>query len=90
VRVGWRQRTARLASVLTKAPFTFHPLLSFSAVLPQDASLLLSKGAPEAHREAAALREAQVALRLEAGRLGRAERMMRQKVGRGHASLIVT
>jgi hypothetical protein len=51
--------------------------------IPQDVAALLSKAPSEAHREAAALREAQLALKLEAGRLGRAEMMMRQKVQDG-------
>lgn len=54
-------------------------LTSFNHAV-QDVSLLLSKAPSEAHREAAALREAQAALKLEAGRLGRAEMVMRQKV----------
>lgn len=35
----------------------------------------------DAHREAAALKEQQLVLKLEAGKLGRAELLMRQKVG---------
>lgn len=58
-------------------PVTFLPL----STRTQDVSSLLTKGAPEAAREALALREAAVGLKLEAGRLGRSEMMMRQKVG---------
>jgi hypothetical protein len=46
----------------------------------QDVSLLLSRGAPDAHREAIVLREGAMALKLEAGRLARTEMLARQKV----------
>lgn len=46
----------------------------------KDVSVLLAMGVPDAQREAASRREAQLGLKLEAGRLGRAEMMMRQKV----------
>jgi hypothetical protein len=42
--------------------------------------MLLSKGIPDAHREAIGLREAAMGLKLEAGRLARAEMLTRQKV----------
>jgi hypothetical protein len=42
--------------------------------------LLLSRGVSEVHREAAALKEQQLVLKLEAGKLTRAELLMRQKV----------
>jgi hypothetical protein len=46
----------------------------------QDVRLLLSRGVSEVHREAAALKEQQLVLKLEAGKLTRAELLMRQKV----------
>lgn len=42
---------------------------------------MLARGVSEAHREAAALKEQQIVMKLEAGKLSRAELMMRQKVG---------
>lgn len=52
----------------------------------QDVQNLLSRGASDAHREAAALKEQQLVLKLQAGKLGRAELLMRQKVRQGSAS----
>jgi hypothetical protein len=46
----------------------------------QDVRLLLSRGVSEVHREAAALKEQKLVLKLEAGKLTRAELLMRQKV----------
>ena len=53
---------------------------AFCHLARQDVSALLSKGASDAHREAAALREAQLGLKLEAGRHARSDVMIRQKV----------
>ncbi|WIA18956.1 hypothetical protein OEZ85_003625 [Tetradesmus obliquus] len=49
--------------------------------MTEDVRLLLSRGVSEVHREAAALKEQQLVLKLEAGKLTRAELLMRQKVG---------
>jgi hypothetical protein len=46
----------------------------------QGVRLLLTRGVSEVHREAAALKEQQLVLKLEAGKLTRAELLMRQKV----------
>ncbi|KAF8064552.1 hypothetical protein HT031_003352 [Scenedesmus sp. PABB004] len=50
------------------------------AELAEDVQSLLARGASDVQREAAALKQQHVALRLEAGRLGRAELLLRQKV----------
>lgn len=41
---------------------------------------MLARGVSDVHREAAALKEQQLVLKLEVGKLGRAELLMRQKV----------
>eukprot|EP00878_Enallax_costatus_P003415 GHUV01003625.1.p1 GENE.GHUV01003625.1~~GHUV01003625.1.p1 ORF type:complete len:1706 (+),score=714.87 GHUV01003625.1:54-5120(+) len=46
----------------------------------EDIQSLLSRGVSDAHREAAALKQQQLVLKLEAGKLSRAELLMRQKV----------
>lgn len=50
------------------------------ALLQQDVETLLSKSVSDVYREAAALKEQQVALKLESGKLARAELLMKQKV----------
>lgn len=42
---------------------------------------LLARGVSDVYREAAALKEQQLVLKLEAGKLSRAELLLRQKVG---------
>eukprot|EP00879_Flechtneria_rotunda_P017649 GHRR01018501.1.p1 GENE.GHRR01018501.1~~GHRR01018501.1.p1 ORF type:complete len:2335 (+),score=1054.13 GHRR01018501.1:417-7421(+) len=49
--------------------------------LAEELQALLSHGVSDAHHEAAVLKEQQLVLKLEAGRLNRAELLMRQKVG---------
>jgi hypothetical protein len=69
---------APVRNVQGSSSYCNHAVLCLHA--KQEISTLLQKGGSDAHREAAALREAQLGLKLEAGRVARSEMMMRQKV----------
>jgi hypothetical protein len=56
-------------------------------LVSQDIEALLSRGMSDVVREAVTLKGAMATLRLEAGRLGRQELLMRQKVGQGRNSM---